>query len=81
MRDVTPFSRASGSRIADLEIETDEDSIVLSGTLRIDRDRRGLEHARRLQAILSAAVADLEVAELPDEVAPPTSGRTVPNPF
>lgn len=81
MRDVVPFARAAGSRIDDLEIETDEDSLVLSGTLRIERDRRGLETARRLKSLLEAAITDLEKDDLPDRMPPARRGRTVPNPF
>lgn len=81
MRDVVPFSRAAGSSIGDLEIETDEDSLVLSGTLTIGRDRKGLETARRLKDLLTAAVADLEKEDLPDRVPPARRGGTVPNPF
>lgn len=81
MTDVTPFARASGGSIADMEVETDEDVLVLSGTIRIERDRRGLDNARRLADLLARAVADLEAADLPDRADPPPTGRTIPNPF
>lgn len=81
MKDIVPFGRAAGSSIRDLEMETDEDSLVISGTLRIERDRRGLEAARRLQAVLAAAVAVLEKDDLPDEAPAVRPGGTVPNPF
>ncbi len=76
-----PFANAAGTSIADLEIETDEDVLVLSGTLRIERDRESLDRLRRLSAVLTEAIASLEGSDLPDRVQPIAPGPLGPNPF
>lgn len=76
-----PFRTAAGTSIADLEIETDEDVLILSGTLRVERDRESLDRLKRLTAILNEAVMSLENDELPERVAPIGPGPLGPNPF
>jgi hypothetical protein len=58
--------------------------IVVSGTLEIARDRRGLKAALALKNALDSIVAILEKQrDLPDKLedAPPRSGGTADNPF
>lgn len=78
---IEPFGPASGTHVEDLEIETDEDSLVVSGTLTIRRDRQGLERARMLARVMSDAVRMLEGQDLPDVAPSIAPGRPGPNPF
>jgi hypothetical protein len=58
--------------------------IVLSGTLEIARDKRGLKAALALKSAVDNIVAALQrEAHLPDELGdePPAAGGTVDNPF
>lgn len=81
MTRLVPFGIAAGTSIDGLDVETDEDSLVLHGSLGITRDKAGLERLRRLSSILDDARAILEASELPDEAASIPEGPIGPNPF
>ena len=46
-------------RLGDLTVENRLDRVSLHGSLDLTRDRAGLEHARKLCALLEATVATL----------------------
>ena len=79
MTRLDPFGDAAGTDIGDLHVETDADELVISGSLSIRRDERGLLDVRRLRAILEAA----EAAIASSPAAPPETLPSVvrPNPF
>lgn len=65
-----PFADESRVQtIGGLSLENGRDRVAIQGTLDLTRDRRGLERARALKAVLDAAVARLEGEALPDEIA------------
>jgi hypothetical protein len=66
--------------IGNLMLENRLDRITISGDVDLTADKRGLEAARRLHALLGAVVASLESRDLPDELPPPKVER-VDNPF
>lgn len=66
--------------IGRLMLENRLDRITISGDLDLTADKRGLEAARRLQALLGQVVASLESRDLPDQL-PPPQVETVDNPF
>ena len=63
-----------------LMLENRLDRITVSGDVDLTADKRGLEAARRLHALLGQVVASLEAKELPDQLPPPRV-ETVDNPF
>ena len=68
--------------IGEFTVENGVDALVVSGDLKIRRDRRGLEAARSLAETFAAAVRQLEAQELPERAADivPENG-VVDNPF
>ena len=66
--------------IGKLMLENRLDRITISGDVDLTADKRGLEAARRLHALLGAVVASLESRDLPDQLPPPQVER-VDNPF
>jgi hypothetical protein len=66
--------------IGHLMLENRVDRITISGDVDLTADKRGLEAARRLHALLGAVVASLESRDLPDQLPPPHVER-VDNPF
>ena len=77
-----PFADDAGAvTLGDLTVENGTDGISFSGTIRPDRD--GLAHARRLQGLVDAIVADLSSrADLPARHTPVAELPTmVDNPF
>ena len=66
--------------IGKLMLENRLDRITISGDVDLTADKRGLEAARRLHALLGSVVASLESRDLPDELPPPHVER-VDNPF
>ncbi|NHZ92436.1 hypothetical protein F2P45_26020 [Massilia sp. CCM 8733] len=66
--------------VGKLMIENRLDRITLSGDVDLTADKAGLEHARKLQALLGEIVATLEGMTLPAELPPPAVGE-VDNPF
>jgi hypothetical protein len=63
-----------------LMLENRLDRITISGDVDLTADKRGLEAARRLHALLGQVVASLEAKDLPDQLPPPRV-ETVDNPF
>jgi hypothetical protein len=66
--------------IGKLMLENRLDRITISGDVDLTADKRGLEAARKLHALLGAVVASLESRDLPDQLPPPHVER-VDNPF
>jgi len=56
------------------------DRITISGDVDLTADVPGLEHARRLHAVLGEIVAALEARQLPAQL-PPPEVKTIDNPF
>ena len=83
MTEFVPFADdASSISIAELTIENGTDRMTLYGSLDITCDKRGLAHARALQALLDRAVRCLEAEQdLPDAVPAPAAPKAVANPF
>ena len=76
-----PFANESESlQIGDLTVENRTDRISIYGSLDLTLDKPGLKLARRLQAILGLAVAEMEKVDLPDKIAL-LEPETVKNPF
>ena len=81
---MTPFADDDATlSLENLTVDNGREAITISGEMRISRDRRGLELARRLKTIVDSAVTSLEdVGDLPDRLADePERGDAVPNPF
>lgn len=78
-----PFAdNAASLTFGGLTIENGADRVAVYGTLDLTRDRAGLELAKRLKAILDAAVARLEAdSALPDEAPKPKPAGKRKNPF
>ena len=66
--------------IGDLMLENRLDRITISGDVDLTADVPGLEHARRLHAVLGEIVAALEARQLPAQL-PPPEVKTIDNPF
>jgi len=76
-----PFeNEADVVEIGRLALENRLDRITISGDVDLTADRRGLEQARLLYALLGQVVAGLEAKDLPDQLPAPDI-KTVPNPF
>jgi hypothetical protein len=68
--------------IGDLTVENGTETVAIYGTLTITRDKEGLAAARKLKAILDAAVVGLEAdKDLPETIAVTVRPTTVRNPF
>lgn len=82
MKTLTPFGPAASTTIAGLVFETDEDSLVLSGSMELRRDRSSLKDLERAADVLNAAIAILRAQDLPEEAeAARPSGPKIDNPF
>lgn len=82
MPDINPFANEADSlEIGELTIENRLNQISLYGDLQITKDKRGLQQAKTLKAVLDAVVLVLEAdKDLPDEISfAPT--EDVDNPF
>ena len=79
MAEFKPFANESAVlSLGGLTVENRLDRVTISGDIDLTRDRHGLGHARRLKALIDAAVATMESAtDLPDELppAPPSATR------
>jgi len=81
---ITPFAdEAASASVGALTVENRLDRVSLYGSLDLTRDRRGLEDARRLRALLEAVVRVLEGEgdRLPEKVQGGPDVDQVPNPF
>ena len=83
MTKLVPFADdAASMAVGGLTVENGAERVALYGSLDLTRDKRGLAHARALQAVLAQVVQVLEGAgTLPDAVEPPAAAKSVPNPF
>lgn len=82
MPELNPFANEADSiEIGDLTIENRLDQVSLYGDLQLTKDKRGLEHAKTLKAVLDAVVQALEADKnLPDKISfKPTD--EIDNPF
>lgn len=82
---ITPFANeADALELGDLKIENRVDRVSLYGSLDLTRDRAGLDHAKKLKALLDATVKQLEADAvagiLPDAVTV-VPAESVKNPF
>ena len=79
----TPYAdNAASLSIGGLTLENGTERVALYGQLDLTRDKAGLRLARELKAVLDAVVRHLEAAhDLPDQVPPPETPKTVKNPF
>jgi hypothetical protein len=66
--------------VGHLMLENRLDRITISGDVDLTADKRGLEAARLLYALLGKVVATLEGKDLPDQLPPPRIEK-VDNPF
>ncbi|MDQ9171999.1 hypothetical protein Q8A64_16410 [Oxalobacteraceae bacterium R-40] len=82
MPDLNPFANEEDSlEIGDLTIENRLDQMSIYGDLQITKDRRGLEQAKALKAVLDAVVHALEADEnLPEQISTKPADE-VDNPF
>jgi inhibitor of KinA sporulation pathway (predicted exonuclease) len=81
---ITPFAdEVSSTSFGDLTIENRLDRVSLYGSLDLTRDRRGLDDARRLQALLAKVVEVLEHEgnRLPDKDQSKPNVTQARNPF
>jgi hypothetical protein len=77
----SPFeNEADVVEVGRLSLENRLDRITISGDLDLTADRRGLEQARLLHALLGQVVASLEAKDLPEQL-PAPAVKTVANPF
>lgn len=81
MTELKPFSKASSTTMGDLTVETDEDSLVLSGSIELKRDKESRRRIGRLLTMLQSAADDLDADELPDTAPTDEGTATVANPF
>lgn len=84
MKTIDPFRNDDQAlTIGDLSVENGSDAVILSGSLSIRRDKKGLTAARMLAETFRAIVDRLETEDLPDELAEEEGdgGDVVANPF
>ena len=67
-------------QLGDLTIENRTDRISIYGSVDLTLDKKGLEFARELKAVIDLALAEMEKSELPDSIAI-EEAETVDNPF
>ena len=76
-----PFKNEQDSiGIGELTIENRIDRVSVYGTLDITKDKQGLAAALQLKSILDDTVAELQKADLPDQITV-EAPETVSNPF
>lgn len=64
-----PFKNESEClQMGDLTIENRIDRVSIFGSIDITRDKEGLEVARQLKQVLELTLAELEGADLPDQI-------------
>jgi len=75
------FANESESEsIGDLTIENRTDRVEFYGSLSITKDKKGLEHARKLSELLTAMLVVLEAEALPEHIQEKPASK-VRNPF
>ena len=82
MSDFVPYADESEVlSLGELAIENRVDRLTLHGRVELTRDQQGLALARRLKAVLDAAVGVLEADENLPEAVRTLPADTVRNPF
>jgi hypothetical protein len=83
MSPIKPFENEEESlSIGDLTVENRTDRVELYGRIHLTRDRKGLEMARQMKALIDSVLGALEKAkDLPDEVVLTNKPRPAKNPF
>jgi hypothetical protein len=77
-----PFANESDSlEIGGLTFENRVDRVSVYGSIDITRDKKGLEAAKKIAALLDTVVKTLKAEELPESIPPPKGIDTVKNPF
>jgi hypothetical protein len=80
--DFDPFANESDSlEISGMTIENREDKVSIYGSIDITRDKKGLEVAKKMAALLNSIVKQLSSEKLPEAIPQPTETDTVKNPF
>lgn len=82
MPDIDPFANEEESvEIGDLTIENRQDQVSIYGDIQLTRDKRGLDQAKALKAVLDAVVDVLEHDKsLPEQISTKPTDE-VDNPF
>ena len=80
---IKPYQNEEESlAIADLTVENRTDRVEIYGRIHLTRDKKGLNYARTLKALLDEVVKALESApDLPDQVVLTNKPRPAKNPF
>lgn len=81
---IKPFQDDEGAAsVGNLSVENSTSVIIVSGSLKLTRDRAGLKRARALKELADAVVEQLEAdGDLPDRVAIARgAAEEVDNPF
>jgi len=82
METIDPFANESESlQLDDLTIENRVDKVSIYGSIKITRDRRGLELALTLKNLFDSIVSVLSREDLPESIPPPEGIDLVKNPF
>lgn len=77
-----PFANESDSmEIGGLTIENRVDKVSIYGSMDITRDKKGLQAAKKIAALINAVVEQLSSENLPKSIPPPKETDTVKNPF
>jgi hypothetical protein len=77
-----PFANEFDSlEIGGLIFENRVNEVSIYGSIDITRDKKGLEAAQKIAALLNAVVKRLSSEELPESIPPPKETDTVKNPF
>ncbi len=77
-----PFANESDSlEIGGLTFENRVDRVSIYGSIDITRDKKGLEAAKKIAALLDSVVKRLSSEKLPDSIPPPKEEEVVKNPF
>jgi hypothetical protein len=79
--EIHPFANESESlQLGELTIENRTDRVSIYGSIDLTLDKKGLDNARRLKAILDQTVAEMEKTDLPERITL-IEPETVKNPF
>jgi len=69
------------NKIGGLTFENRVDRVSVYGSIDITKDKKGLEAAQKIAALLNAVVEQLSSEKLPESIPPPKETDTVRNPF
>ena len=77
-----PFANESDSlEIGGMTFENRVDRVSIYGSIDITRDKKGLEAAQKIAALLNSVVKQLSSEKLPELMPPPKEADIVKNPF